>query len=177
MGLFWNIRWKSLLLAGSFVVDKCTLPCIYNENTHIWKMTHFDEGQLEVNWHSCGGHLWQKWLEPPSPAVHSCCVSILFCPLLTSPQYLFHTFARGDAKNVPLHRWWHIRDSYCNITRSYSELSRHSPPVRVPQAYHLHLMNGLDWIGRQGWGAEEGEWEERRGGWGGLRGEPGHHAA
>lgn len=67
-------------------------------------MTHFDEGQLEVNWHSCGGAPLTKMVRTP-PAVHSCWVSILFCPLLTSPEYLFHTFARGDAKNVPLHRW------------------------------------------------------------------------
>lgn len=131
-----------------------------------WKYTHLEDDTFW--WRTTWGQLAQLWGAPLTkmvrapPAVHSCWVSILFCPLLTSPQYLFHTFARGDAKNVPLHRWWHIRDSYCNITRSYSELSRHSPPVRVPQAYHLHLMNGLDWILRQRWGAEEAEGEEGR---------------
>lgn len=80
-------------------------------------------------------------------------------------QCLFCTCTQAeDAKNVPLHRWWHIRDSYCNITRSYRELSRHSASVRVPQAYHFYLMNGGDWIGRQRWGVKGADDGEGRGG-------------
>lgn len=49
-------------------------------------------------------------------------------------------------------RWRHIWDGYCNTAQTHRELSWHSASACAPQAYHFHLMNGVDWIGRQAWG-------------------------
>lgn len=39
-----------------------------------------------------------------------------------------------------------------NNTVTHGEVSCHSVSECAPQAYHFHLMNGIDWIGRQAWG-------------------------
>ena len=87
-----------------------------------------------------------------------------FCPILTSTTRFNTHVHKGAAeqkkkknlKNVSLIRWWHIRDIYCNITPSYGELSWHSASACAPRAYRLHLMNWVDWIGRQAWGEKRG---------------------
>lgn len=44
-----------------------------------------------------------------------------------------------------------------NNTVTHGELSCHSVSECAPQAYHFHLMNGIDWIGRQAWGEKGAE--------------------
>lgn len=88
-------------------------------------------------------------------------IRLCFCPILTSTT-VQHTRTQRNGrkkktlKNVSLIRWWHIRDIYCNITPSYGELSWHSASACAPRAYRLHLMNWVDWIGRQAWGEKRG---------------------
>lgn len=116
------------------------------------------EGLLEVIWRGCGG-----CVGPPLCTVFPC---PLYTLVFLSYTDLYHGsthtctqrngWKKKKLKNVSLIKWWHIRDIYCNITPSYGELSWHSASACAPRAYRLHLMNWVDWIGRQAWGEKRG---------------------